>query len=69
MFKSDLVAFFAGFVLSCLVASGIYMYVVWDSLYPSLCNLYWGDVAIIAFGMAIPAMLLMLLNMIVRDTR
>lgn len=69
MFKSDLVAFFAGYVLSCLIASGIYMYVVWDSLYPSLCNLYWGDVAIIGFGMMVPALLLMILNAIVRDIR
>lgn len=68
MFERDLVAFFAGYVLSCLIASGIYMYVVWDSLYPSLCDLQLGDVAIVAFGLAIPALLLMIVNAVVRDS-
>lgn len=63
----DSLAFFLGYVVSLLVAAGIYMYNVWDSLYPSLCNLFWGDALLVAFGCAIPAMLVMLFNVIIKD--
>lgn len=63
----DSLAFFLGYVVSLLVATGVYMFVVWDSLYPSLCNLFWGDVLLTAFGCAIPAMFTMLVNVIIKD--
>ena len=63
----DSLAFFLGYVVSLFVAAGIYMYNVWDSLYPSLCNLFWVDVVLVAFGCAIPAMLAMLVNVIIKD--
>lgn len=63
----DSLAFFLGYVVSLLVAAGIYTYIVWDSLYPSLCNLFWGDVLLVAFFCAVPAMLTMLANVIIKD--
>lgn len=68
MIKSDILAFTVGFVLSLLAAGGIYLYSIWDMLYPSLVDFDYGWATISALACVIPGMLFMLANLMIRDS-
>lgn len=68
MIKSDALAFTVGFGLSLLAGGGIYLYCIWDMLYPSLVDIDYGWATISAFACVIPGMLFMLANLMIRDS-
>lgn len=64
----DSLAFFLGYVVSYFTAAGIYLYNIWDTLYPSLVIIDYGLVVLGSFCMVMPAFLFMLVNVIIRDS-